>query len=259
MHDTLDLLAEASQQGVARGHICTAASTPQLRWIQLLKELTPIQISVDVSIYAANAELHDRVTTTRGSFDLAISSSRKAAAAGLKLAWNFVWMKLNFFELLPVVRLASGLGIPKVRVLRLMLNGRARANRALLEIPPDWVRQCDDLFRSARAQVANVELTCSKPLNFQLTTARDRKLEACGACRNQLVIQSNGVAIPCVGMKDMPEMELGTVRVDTLAEIWSRAGASPISRLSQKLDECTASLYGRDRELVQIEQIRGRI
>jgi len=259
LRDTLDLLTEANQLGVARGHVCTAASSPQPSWIRLLKELTPIQVSVDVSIYAANGKLHDRITTTPGSHDLALSNSRKAVEMGLQLSWNFVWLKLNFLELIPVARLASDLGIRRVRVLRLMLNGRAKENRALLEIPPEWVPQCDHLFRSAQAQVTNVELTCSKPLNFQLTTARDHKLETCGACRNQIVVQSNGVAIPCIGMKDMPEMELGSVRVDTLAEIWSRATASPISRLSQKLDECTAALYGRDRELVQIERIRGRI
>ena len=259
LRDTLDLLNEANERGVARGHVCTAAGVPQSNWIRLLKGLTPIQVSVDVSIYAANGMLHDRITTTPGSHGLALSNSHKAVEAGLQLSWNFVWMKLNFFELIPVARLASDLGIRRVRVLRLMLNGRASENRELLEIPPEWVPQCDQLFRSAQDEVTNVEITCSKPLNFQLTTARDHKLESCGACRNQIVVQSNGVAIPCIGMKGMPEMELGSVRTDTLAEIWQRASASPISRLSQKLDECTAALYGRDRELVQIERIRERI
>lgn len=255
LRDTVELLAEANLRGVARGHICTAACSPQHGWIQLLREMTPIQISVDVSVYSANKQIHDQVTTTPGSHDLALSNSRRAVEAGLQLSWNFVWMKLNFFELIPVVRLASELGIRRVRVLRLMLNGRAKENRALLEIPSEWIPQCDHLFRSAQVEALNVELTCSKPLNFQLTAARNRKLEACGACRNQIVVQSNGIAIPCIGMKDMPELELGSVRSDSLEEIWSRASVSPISQLSQKLDECTAALYGKDRDLVQISKL----
>jgi len=259
MQDTLDLLSEANHFGVPRAHICTSATSSQLQWISLLKGLTPIHVSVDVSIYAANPSIHDEITTSAGSFELALSSSRKAVEMELDLNWNFVWMRPNFFELGPVVRLASELGVKKVRVLRLMLNGRASENRDLLELPQDLVQQCDDFFLTAQSNFKNVELTCTKPLNFQLTKARNRAFEPCGACRNQIVVQADGVVIPCIGMKGIPEMELGNVRVDGLREIWSRSDASPISTLSQKLDECTAALYQNDRHLVQLEGNRGRI
>jgi radical SAM protein with 4Fe4S-binding SPASM domain len=259
MQDTLDLLMEANNLGVPRAHICTSATFPQLHWIPLIKGLSPIQVFVDVSIYAADPSIHDEITTTVGSLEMALSSSRKAVEMGLDLSWNFVWMRPNFFELGPVVRLASEIGVRKVRVLRLMFNGRANENRTRLELPQVMLQQCDAFYQSAQSEFRNVELACSKPLNFQLTTARNRTLEPCGACRNQVVVQADGAVIPCIGMKGMPEMELGNVRQDSLKDVWSRAMASPISKLSQKLDECTAAMYQEDRKLVQLEGNLGGI
>jgi radical SAM protein with 4Fe4S-binding SPASM domain len=160
--------------------------------------------------------------------------------AGFELNWNFVWMKPNFYELPAVVRLASEIGIKQVRVLRLMMNGRAKENRSLLEIPPILELECDQILRTTQTEYREVQLVFSKPLTFQLKNSRYRAAEPCGAARSQLVIEADGSVVPCIGMKGASEFQLGNVRQTSLRNILSTGRSFGISELSQRLHKCPA-------------------
>jgi radical SAM protein with 4Fe4S-binding SPASM domain len=160
--------------------------------------------------------------------------------AGFDLNWNFVWMKPNFYELPAVIRFASEIGVKRVRVLRLMLNGRAKENRSYLEVPQTLELQCDQILRTLETECPKVQLVFSKPLTFQLKDSRYRAAEPCGAGLGQLVIQADGSVVPCIGMKGAPQFQLGNVRQASLKDILSTGKNFGISALSQKLYRCPA-------------------
>jgi len=258
MQETFDLVSEANKWGLLRTHICTSAAQESLDWISSLKAFTPIQVSADASIYGAKPCIHDAITLHPGSFDRLLSSSREAVKVGFDLSWNFVWMKPNFADLIPVVRLASEIGIKRVRVLRLMLNGRAKENRSFLELPPELEGRCHEVVQILEENDNGVELAYSKPLSFLLKKARMGTVEPCGAGCSQLVVQADGIVLPCVGMKGLPEMVIGNVREDNLVDILSRAGTLHTSKLSHELDECPAVLFQKGERLVQVAPSQGR-
>ncbi len=171
---------------------------------------------------------------------------------GFDLNWNFVWMKPNFFELESVVRLASEVGIKRVRTLRLMLNGRARENRTLLELPTELEAQCESIIGSIAERFPEVWLASSKPLEFRLGMDNHKDVASCSAAEGQLVVQADGKVLPCIGMKDMPQLELGNVRTETIEGIFLRSRGMNFPRVSQEYHECPAILFQKRPKIIQL-------
>jgi MoaA/NifB/PqqE/SkfB family radical SAM enzyme len=255
LSDTAELLAEANRLDVARALIYTSAVERKLEWLKTFAALRPIRVSAEASIYSASPLIHDQITQKAGSLERVLANSREAVRVGFDLNWNFVWMKANFGALESVVALAWAIGIKRVRVLRLMLNGRARDNRAALQIPVEWERRCESILLDVGERFPGVLLAHSKPLEFQLAKdSRDRRA-SCSAGRGQLVVEANGTVLPCVGMKGMREFTIGNVRTATLAEMFSRSRRMYFDQISRDFQECPAILYQLTPQLVQLTEV----
>ncbi len=252
MRDTFDLLTEANRLGVKRALIYTSAVEHRLEWLKTMAAITPIQVSAEASIYSASSSIHDEITLKPRSLERLLVNSREAVRVGFDLSWNFVWMKSNFSELESVVRLASEVGIKRVRILRLMLNGRARENRAVLELPAELEMQCESIIGSLTARFPEVWLASSKPLAFRLNMNKHSDVASCSAGEGQLVVQADGKVLPCIGMKDMPQFEVGNVRTETIQELFLRTRGMNFSQISQELHECPAILFQKRPELIQL-------
>ncbi|MGA2475660.1 MAG: radical SAM protein [Terriglobia bacterium] len=250
--DTIDLVAEANRLGVKRVLICTSAVEHRLEWLETFSAITPIQISAEASIYSASSSIHDGITLKPRSLERLLENSRQAVRIGFDLNWNFVWMKPNFFELESVVRLASEVGVKRVRILRLMLNGRARENGAALRLPLELEMQCESVLESLAVRFPNVLLVPSKPLAFLLKNDRYNDVASCSAGEGQLVVQADGTVLPCIGMKDMPQFEVGNVRTDSIAELLARTNRVDFPRISQEFFECPAILSQRSPEIIKL-------
>jgi len=252
MRDTFELLAEANRLGVKRALICTSAVEHRLEWLKTFAAITPIQVSAEASIYSACPSIHDEITSKPRSHDRLLVNSREAVRVRFDLNWNFVWMKPNFSELESVIRLASEVGIKRVRILRLMLNGRARENRSVLELPAEWEMQCESIIGSLIVRFPEVWLASSKPLAFRLNMNRHNDVASCSAGQGQLVVQADGKVLPCVGMKDMPQFEVGNVRTETIRELFLRTRGVNFPQASQELYECPAIFFQKRPELIQL-------
>jgi len=255
--DTLELLKEANHRGVQEGLLYTSAVESQLEWIDTLRGLAPIHLSAEASIYSAASEMHDAITLRVGSLERLLSNSREAVRVGFDLNWNFVWMKPNFSELESVVSLARTMGIKRVRILRLMLNGRARDNRALLELSAEWEGQCDSIVQSLSLRYPEVLIASSKPLAYRLSENNRSAVASCSAGDAQLVVQADGEVLPCIGLKDMPQFRIGNVRSESLEEMYLRSRGPTFARTSQEFHECPAILFQKRPELIQLTM--GRI
>jgi MoaA/NifB/PqqE/SkfB family radical SAM enzyme len=171
---------------------------------------------------------------------------------GFDLNWNFFWMKPNFWELEPVIALASKIGIKGVRILRLMLNGRARENRDMLELPVELESQCEPILNFLTSRYPGVFIAHSKPLAFQLGRSNRDHVASCSAGKGQLIVQADGRVLPCIGMKDTPQLEIGNVRTETIEDIFSHARGMNFPEMSQEYRECPAILFQKAPELIQL-------
>jgi pyrroloquinoline quinone biosynthesis protein E len=254
--DTIDLLEEANRLGVERALICTSAVEHRLEWLRTFSAIAPIQISAEASIYSASSSIHDQITLRPGSLERLLVNSREAVRIGFDLRWNFVWMKPNFYELDSMLRLASEVGIKRVRILRLMLNGRARENHAALELPIELEMQCESIIASSADRFPKVQLDFSKPLVFRLHRGKPNGFARCSAGESQLVVQADGRVLPCIGMKDMPQFEVGNVRTETIGEIFARTSRLNFPQTSREFSECPAFLFQTRPELIQLTSRR---
>ena len=250
--DTIELLEEANRLSVKRALICTSAVEHQFEWLNTLSAITPLRVSAEASIYSASPSVHDGITLKARSLERLMLNSREAVRIGFDLNWNFVWMRPNFHELESVVRLASEVGIKRVRILRLMLNGRARENRSALELPIQLEIQCQSIIAFLADQFPKVQLAFSKPLAFRLHRDERSDVAYCGAGQGQLVVQANGRVLPCVGMKDMPEFEVGNVRTESIPELLARSNRMNFPQVSQEFFECPAILSRTRPEIIQL-------
>jgi MoaA/NifB/PqqE/SkfB family radical SAM enzyme len=252
MLDTCEILTEASDLGVKRALLYTSAVEPRLEWLEKLNALSTIHISAEASIYSPNATIHDAITLKPGSLDLLLSNSHEAVRVGFDLNWNFVWMKPNFLELEGVVALARAIGIKRVRILRLMLNGRARDHHAELSLRPEWEEQCNSIIESLAVRFPEVWIATSKPLDYQLKKNNNDVTPACSAGESQLVVQADGEVLPCIGLKDMPQFRIGNIRSEPLEQLFLRSRQGNFVRTSQEFSECPAILFQKRPELIQL-------
>jgi len=253
LEDTIELLATANRLGVKKAVVYTSAVEPSFAWLRRLASFSPMRVSAEASIYSPSAAIHDSITQSEGSLERLLVNVREAVRIGFTLDWNFVWMRPNFGELEPVVALASRVGIKTVRVLRLMLNGRAHENVNALALPLDLEAQLQSTLQDVGDSFPAVILKPSKPLAFQFPSEEGADRLTCTAGEGQLVVEADGTVIPCIGMKRMHFLDLGNVRTRSLRDMLAASKEMQFARLSQHTRECPAIAYRRKvTELVQL-------
>jgi len=252
LDETVELLAEANARGVQKALVYTSAVENDLAWLTVFSSLRPIKVSAEASIYSARASIHDAITFKKGSLDRLLANSREAVRVGFDLNWNFVWMKPNFGDLESVMALAAQIGIRQVRVLRLMLNGRARDHQSALDLPPRMANLCESTMGRLSQKFPNVRLASSKPLAFQLSRGVHHDSLSCSAGGAQLVIQADGTVLPCIGLKDSPSLLIGDVRKESLRQIFLRSRGMHFDGVSKEFHECPAVLYQQQPNLIQL-------
>ncbi|MGO9254896.1 MAG: SPASM domain-containing protein [Bryobacteraceae bacterium] len=148
--------------------------------------------------------------------------------------------------------LAAEIGIRRVRVLRLMLNGRARDHQSSLELTPEMSASSKEIIANLSAKYPGVHLAHSKPLAFQLASGLWHESACCSAGGEQLVVQADGVVLPCIGFKDSPELRIGDVRQENVRQIFFRSRGMRFERLSSEFHECPAILFQKQPGLIQL-------
>lgn len=147
------------------------------------------------SLQGGNSKAHDQVTGVMGSFDLTTQSIAKAIKKGLPVELHFVPMRINYSEIESVVQIAQQLGVKRVSLLRLVLQGRCEANEKLLLSSVE----CSEIVQkvdSLRSKYPNVLIRLGAPFDC-LTYAGI----GCSASKNKLLISALGEAFPCEAFK----------------------------------------------------------
>jgi radical SAM protein with 4Fe4S-binding SPASM domain len=232
--DCLELIAEARRRGFAVTLFSNGGPiTPQLA--QRLRELRVM--SVEISLHAAHAALHDGLVGRAGAFDKAVRAVELLDDQGIPVVVKSNVLRCNADEVLRLRELFSQR--PRVRFLADVLV-HARDDGAALGAQRPGPDQIDTHFaRELAAQPDEAMQALAARLD---STAPFLDREPCGAGRTFAAVQPNGDVLPCV---HVPALPMGNLREKSFSELWL---ASPAARQLRALtvarfEECRGCEY----------------
>lgn len=187
--------------------------------VQALKE---VNLSlIQVSLYSMNPEIHDFITTVKGSFEKTKASIEKLVAADIPIQISCPIMKANRIGYEKVLDYAQKLKVKAqtdyIMMARADLDTENLANRLSLEETEELLRNIiehDVRYREETLQ----QLPITDEIKFNLE--RFMKQPVCGVGYDNCCITANGDVYPCAGWQDYV---LGNVYKQSLKEIWENS------------------------------------
>jgi radical SAM protein with 4Fe4S-binding SPASM domain len=213
--DLLEILEHAHARHLA----VTLKTNAYLVTEELASRLAELAVwRVQVSLYAADPEIHDAITKVPGSHARTVNGVKLLRRNGISVSLSYTQMSRNVHELEPMRALAAGLGVNLARSDQLapMENGES--------------------LRDLRAP-ADALLEQAKAFSFDFSADAQRRARGGGTCRvgqGHLSVDPNGEVFPC----SMLAVSLGNAVNQPLAEI----AASETARFIQSLN--SESLHG---------------
>ena len=187
--------------------------------VTALKELN-ISL-IQVSLYSMNPEIHDFITTVKGSFEKTKASIEKLVAADIPVQISCPLMKANKVGYDKVLDYAKSLKIKAqtdyIMMARADLDTENLANRLSLEETEQVLRDIIEHDIQYREQTLE-KIPITDEIKFDLE--RFKKQPVCGVGYDNCCITANGDVYPCAGWQDYV---LGNVYKQTLQEIWENS------------------------------------
>jgi radical SAM protein with 4Fe4S-binding SPASM domain len=170
------------------------------------------------SIYATEPQIHNSITGFP-SFEPTLVAVKNCVHGGLPGEFHFVPLRRNYHQFGEVVRLAEGLGVPRVSVLRFVPQGRGAMIREKEELPAEYYRQLGKTVEELRRR-GSVQVRLGAPMNM-LGLGHS----CCDAAQDIVVVGHSGRVFPCDGFKgtDYPDPEYGSILLNSLPSVWERS------------------------------------
>lgn len=176
---------------------------------------------IQVSLYSMDPEIHDLITTVKGSFERTKSAIEKLVANDIPVQISCPIMKANRKGYGEVLEYAKSLKIKAqtdyIMIARADLDTENLANRLSLEETEELLR---DLIEHDTNYKENTlqQLPVSDQIKFNLE--RFKKQPVCGVGYDNCCITANGDVYPCAGWQNYV---LGNVYKQSLKEIWENS------------------------------------
>lgn len=195
-------------------HLFTCCYIPEgvINW-----EIIELVDRIYVNLQAPNAEIHDYLTRTPGSFERVIQFITKCKSLGKWVGTHIIPLPHNINEIDDYVILASELGVDNISLLRFVVQGRGAEK---LQLNQEEILQLHDIIQKYYGKIDNMEFKIGCPLDFQFIFQRRKKANPCKSGIGRCVIRPNGNVIPCPAFKDSPEQVAGNIFEKSLKEIW---------------------------------------
>jgi radical SAM protein with 4Fe4S-binding SPASM domain len=165
---------------------------------------------INISIYSADADVHDAITKVRGSLGKSLAAVRLLKSMGLRVKLACPLMKQNLKSVRGVQALADALGVPYV--LDLTITPRMDGGLDLLEqrLPAEHLLPilADPVLNPGLAARAEAAKTSAPPSAYDNIP--------CSAGHNSAYISPYGDVYPCVQMP----VPAGNVRRQSFHEVW---------------------------------------
>lgn len=187
-----------------------------------IERLKKVNLSlIQVSLYSMDPEIHDFITTVKGSFEKSKAAIEKLVAADIPVQISCPIMKANRKGYDKVLDYAKSLKIKAqtdyIMMARADLDTDNLANRLSIEETEELLR---DLIEHDVNYKENTleQLPVSDQIKFNLE--RFMKQPVCGVGYDNCCITANGDVYPCAGWQDYV---LGNVYKQSLQEIWEQS------------------------------------
>lgn len=176
----------------------------------ILKKMCSYITKLIFNIEAGSESIYDKIMGTSNCFEKMQQSAIRANHLGICTEAHFVPMAVNIDEIQAVIQLCKKLHISKVSFLRLVLHGRAKKNRKLLELTDEQNEKVkEDLF--ILQTQSDLSIRIGVPLSIDLSCHQ------CEAANGKLNIKYDGEVFPCEVFKNNKmEKSLGGLRPDNI-------------------------------------------
>lgn len=176
---------------------------------------------VQVSLYSMKPEVHDKITTVRGSFEKTKSAIERLVAADVPVQISCPLMKANKDGYNEVLEYAASLRIKAqtdyIMMAQADLDTSNLSNRLSLEETENVIRDIIEHDRQYKDETLK-QRPVSENIKFDME--RYLKQPVCGVGYDNCCITANGDVYPCAGWQDMV---LGNVYKQSLQEIWENS------------------------------------
>lgn len=176
---------------------------------------------IQVSLYSMDPEIHDLITTVKGSFERTKSAIEKLVANDVPVQISCPVMKANRKGYGEVLEYAKSLKIKAqtdyIMIARADLDTENLANRLSLEETEELLRELIEHDTNYRENTLQ-QLPVSDQIKFNLE--RFKKQPVCGVGYDNCCITANGDVYPCAGWQNYV---LGNVYKQSLKEIWENS------------------------------------
>ncbi len=187
-----------------------------------VSQLRDLNISlIQVSLYSMDPEIHDLITTVKGSFAKTKAAIEKLVAADVPVQISCPVMKANRKGYRAVLEYANSLKIKAQTDFIMMAEANFDtanlANRISIEETEELLRDIMD-YDPVYKQEILTKRPISEEIKFNLE--RYKKQRLCGVGYDNCCITANGDVYPCAGWQGMV---LGNVYKQPLQEIWENS------------------------------------
>lgn len=176
---------------------------------------------VQASLYSMNSEIHDQITTVKGSFEKTKASIEKLVAADIPVQISCPLMKANKSGYNEVLEYAKSLKIKAqtdyIMMARSDLDTENLAQRLSLTETEVVIRDIIEHDTQYKDETLE-QLPISDRIQFDLE--RYKSQPVCGVGYDNCCITANGDVYPCAGWQDYV---LGNVYKNSLKEIWENS------------------------------------
>lgn len=183
---------------------------------------------IQVSLYSMNPDVHDKITTVKGSYIKTISAIEKLVSADIPLQISCPIMKENFRDYKDVLKFAKSLRIKAQSDFIMMaqsdLNKENLNNRISIQETEYLLRDIMEFNSHYKDEILN-QKPVSESIEFDFE--RFSKQPVCGVGQNDCCITENGDIYPCAGWQ---AYVLGNIYEKPLKDIWENSEKIKILR-----------------------------
>jgi len=202
---------------------------------------------ISVSFLGGNAEIHDYITSSKGSFDKVIEACRIMVEHNLPLTCYFIPTHGTCDSYLQLVPILHTLGVKKIRPMALAPSGRARPRyRETAPTRKELSVFEEGLLSYSDSLGIKIEAGHCTRLSMPLISS----LCGHGACMsgiNRVHINSDGDVFSCTAASGVKELSLGNLRDNgfDIQEIWENSELVHLIRKvhEYQLEECDSCQY----------------
>ncbi len=202
------------------------------------REGAPRRLHFQVSLDGPDAELHEAIRGAK-TFERTVEGIRALVALDLTPAVSTSITVNNADRIADTTRLLASLGVREHHLLWLQERGRAYDNDDLLLAPA----KVTEIMREVSAVASPLGMVIDNETSHRVRIRgkRNRKTDLCNCGYESLDVFSDGQVYPCVWFSGAPSLACGSVREQSLRDIWLRSPILESIRQNsvQKRDGCS--------------------